>query len=249
MRDKIALVTGGASGIGQAAVRGFSERGAKLVIADIADDAGQALAKEIEAGGGSAVYMHADMTLEDHVARVMAEIGEKFGRLDIAFNNVGYSWGRGLEDITSDDWDRTIALSLKAPWLCIKHEAPIMTKSGGGCIVNTASMAGVRYSVHSSAAYASAKAGVLHLTTYAANHLAAANIRVNAVSPGLTLTPAIEKHFPNEKQQVSFAGDFQLIPRGVKPEEIAAAVIWLCSDEAKMVTGENICVAGGAQAK
>lgn len=245
---KVALVTGAAAGIGRAAALAFAERGAVVLVSDIDDTAGEALATEIEAAGGRACFQRADATAEADVVSLVARARSTFGGLHLAFNNVGFSWGRGIGDLTVEDWDRTVAVSMRAPWLCMKHELPVMRENGGGAIVNTASMAGIAYAPEANIAYSAAKAGVIQMTRYAANAVAADHIRVNCVSPGLTRTAAVER-FLDARQQQELAAQTQPIGRIIEPSEVADAVIWLCSSGAAMVTGENICVAGGQQAR
>ena len=242
---KIALVTGGASGIGAATVRAFATRGATVVIADIAAEPGEALAADLRATGMKAAFARLDATSEPAVAALMAHIKETHGRLDIAHNNVGLGeTGVTIETTTLERWDWTFDLSLKTTWLCMKYEIPLMRAGGGGSIVNTASMAGVLVTFTASPAYSAAKAGVIHLTTYAAAAYAHENIRVNCVSPGLTATPQIASMLSLELQK-EIAGELQLIDRAVRPEEIAAAVMFLCSEGGAMMTGENLKVCGG----
>jgi NAD(P)-dependent dehydrogenase (short-subunit alcohol dehydrogenase family) len=243
---KIALVTGAATGIGRATALAFGAAGATTILADLDGQRGTAVAAAIEDSGGAAHFHQADLTDPAAIDGLFAAITDRFGRLDIAHNNVGFGWGQGLLGTSIEDWDRTLDLCLKSPFLCLQHEVRMMRAAGGGAIVNTASMAGVRYAALASAAYSAAKAGVIHLTRYAALAHAGDNIRVNVVSPGLTSTEAVAK-FLDEAQQTAFAAREQPIGRAVRPDEIAANVLWLCSDGAAMVTGENICVAGGAQ--
>ncbi|MFW2830960.1 SDR family NAD(P)-dependent oxidoreductase [Sphingomonas sp. ID0503] len=244
---KVALVTGGAAGIGRATALGLAAGGAQVVVSDIAVEAGEAVAAEIRAAGGSAHFRRADATQGSEVRELVAFAAGLTGRLDIAHNNVGFSWGTGVEDITEEDWDKTVDLCMKAPWLCMKSELPLMVAKGTGAIVNTASMSGVRYSEVANVAYSAAKAAVIHMTRYVAVAYAKHGIRVNAVSPGLVKTQAVEK-FLDPEQQNALAAMSQPIGRIISPDEIADAVIWLCSGAASMVTGENVCVAGGHQA-
>jgi NAD(P)-dependent dehydrogenase (short-subunit alcohol dehydrogenase family) len=242
---KVALVTGGASGIGAATVRAFAARGAGVVIADIAVDAGQALAGELCGYGMKVEFAKLDATSEAEVAAVMTQIGSSHGRLDFAHNNVGLGeTGVTIETSTLERWDWTLDISLKTTWLCMKYEIPLIRAGGGGSIVNTASMAGVLVASSASPAYSAAKAGVIHLTKYAAASYAKENIRVNCVSPGLTATPQIASMLSVELQR-EIAAELQLIDRAVKPEEIAAAVVFLCSEGGAMMTGENLRVCGG----
>jgi NAD(P)-dependent dehydrogenase (short-subunit alcohol dehydrogenase family) len=244
---KVALVTGGAAGIGRATALGLAGRAAIVVVSDIAVDEGEAVAAEIRHTGGEAMFFRADVTQAADVDALMAFALDISGRLDIAHNNVGFSWGQGVEGMSEEDWDKTVDLCLKAPWLCMRRELPAMVAQGGGVIVNTASMAGVRYAETANMAYSAAKAGVIHMTRYAAAAYAKHNIRVNAVSPGLVRTRAVDA-FMTAEQQTTYAAAVQPIGRIIEPREIADAVIWLCSDTSAMVTGENMHVAGGMQA-
>jgi NAD(P)-dependent dehydrogenase (short-subunit alcohol dehydrogenase family) len=238
---KVALVTGGAMGIGEAVVRAFHAEGAKVVIADFAVEAGEALAAEL----GGCEFVRVDATSEAEVEALIQGIAARHGRLDFAHNNVGNGQtGVTIETQLEDRWDWTFDVSLKSTWLAMKYEVPLLRAGGGGSIVNTASMAGVFVTFAASPAYSAAKAGVIHLTRYAAAAYAADNIRVNSISPGLVATPNVNAMLP-EAQQREIAGAQQLIARAVKPEEIAAAVIYLCSPGAAMVTGENLKVCGG----
>jgi NAD(P)-dependent dehydrogenase (short-subunit alcohol dehydrogenase family) len=244
---KVALVTGAAAGIGRAVATGLAREGASVVVSDIAIENGKAVVAEIEAEGGRAIFHRANATVDSDVAALVAACVKSFGGLDIAFNNVGFARGSGIEELTEQAWDQTIDLCLKAPWLCLKHELPALTARGGGVIVNTASMAGLRYAESANIAYAAAKAGLIHMTRYAAVAWAARGIRVNAVSPGLTRTAAVAA-FMTPEQQALLASATQPIGRIVEPHEVADTVLFLCSDAAAMVTGENIAVAGGHQA-
>lgn len=243
---RIVLVGGCAAGIGRATALAFARAGAQLVLADIDAPRGEALAGEI-AGFASAPLFHAvDLADPAGVAALFGRIADRFGRLDCAHNNAGFGWGAGLLDCSLDDWQRTMALCLTSPFLCLQHEIALM-RAGGGAIVNTASMAALRHAPAASAAYTAAKAGVIALTRYAAVAHAADGIRINTVSPGLVSTEAVAR-FMTEEQQIAYAGAEQPIARPVTTDEIAEAVLWLCSDGARMITGENLCIAGGQQA-
>jgi NAD(P)-dependent dehydrogenase (short-subunit alcohol dehydrogenase family) len=243
---KVAFVSGAASGIGRATALAFGAAGATVVLADLDGPTAEQLASAIIAAGGKADAHRADMTDPHCVADLFSAISDTHGRLDIAHNNVGFGFGHGLVDTTLEQWDRTLDLCLKSPFICMQHEIRLMLDGGGGAIVNTASMAGVTYSALASAAYSAAKAGVIHLSAYAAMVHAGDNIRVNAISPGLVNTAAVAG-FLDDDQQRQFAAREQPIGRVIRPEEIAANVLWLCSDAAKMITGHNVCVAGGMQ--
>lgn len=244
---KVVLVSGAATGIGKASALAFGKAGAAVVVADLDAPRGEATAEAIRASGGHAIFKVADVTDEAAVSSLFDMIGREFGRLDCAHNNVGFGWGHQLMGTSLEDWNRTMSLCLTAPFLAMKKEIELMRSSAGGAIVNTASMAGVRYADVASAAYSAAKAGVIALTRYAAVAHAPDKIRINAVSPGLVSTEAVAKYM-SEDDQTRFASLAQPIGRAVEVTEIADAVLWLCSPASAMVTGENICVAGGQQA-
>ena len=238
------LVTGGASGIGRATALAFAREGALVAITDLDAEGGAAAVDEMLATGTKALFLRADATVEADVAAAVAQAVAAHGPLVHAFNNVGLSRHGTVETMTREDWDWTLATSLTSTWLAMKHELPVMAARGGGSIVNTASMSGKMVTPVASPAYSAAKAGVVHLTAYAAATHAARGIRINSVSPGLVATPLIARMLTPE-QQVEIAAGGQLIPRAVKPEEVAATVLFLCSDAAAMITGTDTEVCGG----
>jgi NAD(P)-dependent dehydrogenase (short-subunit alcohol dehydrogenase family) len=245
LSGKVALVTGGGSGIGHACALALAKDGAIVAVSDVDQAGGEAVAAEIRAAGGTALFFRSDATVEAEVAALIAGIIEKFGGLDCAHNNVGLGKsGPTVIDETVEDWDWTMGLSIKSTFLGMKHEIPAMLARGGGAIVNTASMAGIICTATASPSYSAAKAGVIHLTKYAASAYATQNIRINSIAPGLVATPAIARMLTPEHQQ-QIASEHQMISRAVKPSEIADAVVYLCSDRSSMVTGFNIEVCGG----
>lgn len=245
MEGKAGLVTGAGNGIGRASALSLAADGARLAVCDIDPAAGGRVVAEIEAAGGAAFFVRCDVTSEAEVQAMVEAVVTRYGGLDFAHNNAGAGTsGQSIETMTVAQWDWTMDISLKGCWLSMKYELPAMRARGGGSIVNTASMSGVRYASASSPAYAAAKAAVIHLTRYAAHENAAHNIRVNSISPGLTLTPIIEKMFSAE-QQAEIAGQGQLIARAIRPDEIAEAVLFLCSERSLMITGTNMEVCGG----
>lgn len=245
LTGKIALITGGASGIGHASALALAEDGATVAVADIDPQKGEAVAAEIRAAGGTATFFSADATIEADIAALIQNITTAFGGLDCAHNNVGLGKsGANIINETVADWDWTLDLSLKSTFLGMKHEIPAMIARGGGAIVNTASMAGIIYTASASPSYSAAKAGVIHLTKYAATTYATHGIRVNSIAPGLVATPLIAQLFTPD-QQMQIAGEHQLVARAVQPAEIAQAVLYLCSDRSAMVTGINLEVCGG----
>ena len=239
LAGKIALITGAGSGIGRAAALAFTREGAKVAVVDINDEGGAETVKQVAAAGGSASFIHADVTQAAEVQAMVDEVIRLHGRLDCAYNNAGVL-GRmsSTVDITEEEWDRTIAINLKGVWLCMRAEIPHMLEQGGGAIVNTSSVAGLTGS-RGLPAYVASKHGVAGLTKTAALEYARKGIRVNAVNPGFVDTP-----MTGNLQ----GGDFgALLPIGrlAQPEEVAEAAVWLCSDASSYVIGHTLVVDGG----
>ena len=251
---KIALVTGGASGIGRATVEGLVREGAKVAFTDVGEEAGAALATELAAQGADVMFVRSDATREEDVASLVDQIVSRFGRLDVGINNVGNNGradhlGVRVHDSTLEAFESTLEVSLKTSFLCMKYEIAQMLKQGGGVIANTTSLAGIRVTEHSTPGYVAAKAGVVQLTRYAAVLYAKDNIRVNVVAPGLTATPAVVRSFPTPDERNELAGAFHPMGRMLEPQELADAFLWVCSDQASGVTGLTIPVDGGWTAK
>lgn len=238
------LVTGGASGIGEATSRAFADEGGLVAIADIDVENGERVRSDIIARGGRALFVRTDATDERSVRAMIEAACSAHGPLRHAFNNVGAARPGALEDLSLDDWNWTLSISLTSTFLAMKHQVPVMKANGGGTIVNTASMSGRIFTPSAPPSYSAAKAGVIHLSQYASCAYAADNIRVNSVLPGLTATPLIAGMFSPE-QQAEVASQHQMIHRAVQPAEVAAAVLFLSSDEAAMITGRGLEVAGG----
>lgn len=243
---KTALVTGAGNGIGQASARAFAAKGARVVVADIKLDDAQATVSSIKAAGGEAIAVQCDATRESSVAALIKATLDTYGTLNFAHNNVGCGRDGGFEKLTEEDYHWVSDITFKSVFLGMKHQVPIMRANGGGAIVNTASMAGVSTTLTSDIVYAGSKAAVIHMTAYAARWCENDNIRVNCIAPGLVATKIISEMFTPE-EQVKMAS-VQLTKRAVKPEEIAASVIYLCSADAAMINGVMLPVDGGMNA-
>lgn len=245
MKEKVALVTGGGSGIGQAAAVLFARKGAKVAVADRNADGGAETAAMIKAEGGECRFFAVDVTDEAQVEGLVASTVSEFGRLDCAFNNAGITHpSRLFHELTLDQWNEMIAVNLTSVFLCMKHEIIQMLAQGGGAIVNTASGAAL-IPAPGQPHYSAAKRGVLGLTTYAADELNNKGIRVNAICPGMIDTPMVASWRESSPEMAEAV--VQMMPGGRLglPEEVAEAAVWLCSDEARWVSGDTMVVDGG----
>ena len=245
-QDKVVLVTGGNSGIGRAAALAFAREGAKVVIAARREDRGNSVVQEIKDKQGQAEFIRTDVTKGKDIENLFKIIADQYGRLDCAFNNAGVSSAtmRRTVNMTMEDWDGMMDTNLKGVWLCMKQEIPLMLKQGGGAIVNNSSIAGISTEIGLSV-YAASKHGVLGLTKAAALDYAHRKVRINAVCPGFIHTPMLEEPWKLNPQIKDLT--LALIPmkRFGKPDEIAGAVLWMCSDEASFMTGREMVVGGG----
>jgi len=245
--NRVALVTGAASGIGRATALAFAATGASVMLADIDTDGGEETRALIRDQGGNAAFMRVDVAVDAEVAAMVAATVEQFGRLDWAFNNAGIEGVvSSIVDYPEEVFDRVSAVNIKGVWLCMRHEIPVMIEQGGGAIVNTSSIAGLGGNPHV-IAYTASKHAVIGMTKSAALACAADNIRVNAVCPGIIQTPMIERLTVEAFTREGFDA-VQPIGRRGEPEEVAATVVWLCSDAASLVTGIIMPVDGGASA-
>jgi NAD(P)-dependent dehydrogenase (short-subunit alcohol dehydrogenase family) len=245
---RVAIVTGAASGIGRASAHALAAAGASVLVADRNAEGADRVAAEIEAAGGRAAAQEAEVSSEDSVRAMIAAAVERFGGLDILHNNAAASdpatMGADLElvDLDVEIWDATLAVNLRGPMLGCKHAIPRMLERGAGAIVNTSSASGLVGDL-TRAAYGASKAGLDSLTRYVATQYGKRGIRCNAIAPGVIETPAVAANVPRE--QLAIYERSHLTPRLGRPEDIAAAVVFLASDDAAFVTGQTISVDGG----
>ncbi|MBV8136537.1 MAG: SDR family oxidoreductase [Deltaproteobacteria bacterium] len=243
---KVAVITGSASGIGRGTAMRFAGEGAAVVIADLNVEGGEAAVRDCRENGGRAVFQKADVSSEAEIKALVARAVKEFRRLDIIYNNAGIVGALGpLEQISVEDWDRSIAVLLRSVFLGIKHSVPELRKTGGGSIISTASVAGIRgfAGLHP---YCAAKAGVVNLTRSAALEFAKDKIRVNCICPGGINTPILHRNQPGVKEAMEdWMAKGQPMQRAGHPEDIAGMALYLASDDAQWVTGQAMVVDGG----
>lgn len=239
---KTAFITGAASGIGLAAAVAFAAEGAPVVVIDRSEEALKETAEKVKAAGGEVLAVACDVSKPEQVEAAVAMGVKAFGRIDCAFNNAGVeNKAAPLHEIELEEWDRILNINLRGTFVCMKHELAQMVKQGGGVVVNTSSGAGIR-GVAGGASYAASKHALIGMTKSAALDYAKQNIRVNAVLPGNIATPMMDRFTGGDIQK---AIDLEPVGRLGKPEEIAGAVLWMCSDLGGFVTGASIVVDGG----
>ncbi|MFC1532004.1 glucose 1-dehydrogenase [Thermodesulfobacteriota bacterium] len=244
LEDKIAIVTGGGSGIGKATALVFADEGARVAIADISDN-GKDTVRLIKERGGDAIFVKCDVSKASDVQELIRNTIDSYGGLDCAFNNAGIGTGepKTTVECSEEDWDRLIDINLKGIWLCMKYEIPEILKRGSGAIVNTSSAAGLVGSP-GRPAYTASKHGIIGLTKVAALENAQTGIRVNVICPGGIKTPMIAPLLENEKYASSLLERCPM-RRFAEPEEVGETVAWLCSSKASFITGVALPVDGG----
>jgi len=251
LKDKVAIVTGGAAGIGQATAILFAEEGAKVVIGDLDQSAGDATVANIKAAGGDAVFVRADVSQEDDARKLTDEALNAYGRVDILVNNAAAFVLKGLE-ATVEDWQRSLGVNVIGTALVSRYASETMKRTGGGAIVNLGSMSSFIAQPHF-VTYSATKAAIIQMTRNMAMDLADFGIRVNAVCPGTIITQATENH----RNQVGISldefkameGPKHLLKRVGHPREVACAILFLASNEASFITGTHLMVDGGYTAQ
>lgn len=249
LQGKIAIVTGASTGIGRAAALAFGREGAAVVVSDVDVERGEKTAAEVAGLGVDALFVRADVSNADDVRELVRRTVDHFGRLDCAFNNAGIEGVQApVDECTIENWDRTIAVNLTGVFLCMHEEIPAMLAGGGGTIVNNASVAGL-VGFGGIPAYTASKHGIVGLTKTTALDFATKGIRVNAVCPGVIDTEMVQRFTHGDPEATRQFEQTEPVGRLGTPDEIADAVVWLCSDRASFVTGQALAVDGGFVAR
>ncbi|UKA55255.1 SDR family oxidoreductase [Arthrobacter sp. FW305-BF8] len=242
---KVAMVTGGGSGMGRSTALAFAAAGARTVVVDLSEESARATVDLIKEQGGEAIALRCDVTRSEDLKAALEETVATYGRLDVAFNNAGLEHGLiATAEISDAEFDRIVNVSLKGVFLSMKHQIPLMLANGGGAIVNNSSAAGL-VGFKGQAAYTAAKHGMVGLTKSAALDYAPENVRINAICPGIVDTPMMDRVTGGTSDGRAAVITMEPIGRMGRPEEISATVLWLCSDAASFVVGHALSVDGG----
>lgn len=245
MKNKVALVTGGSKGMGEAAVRKFVEKGASVAILDIDIDGANRLSEELNKNGANTIAIACNVSDESQVKTAIEKVVETYGRLDAAFNNAGIMQPlKDITDIAVEDYDKIMNINLKGVWLCMKHELIQMKKQGSGAIVNNSSLAG-KVASPGRTTYSAAKFAIVGITASAAAEVAGLGIRINAVCPGAIKTPMVATMISENDLSEEEYNNAAPLKRLGEADEVANAVVWLCSNESSYIVGQSLAVDGG----
>jgi NAD(P)-dependent dehydrogenase (short-subunit alcohol dehydrogenase family) len=247
LKGKVAIVTGAASGIGLASARLFAKEGAKVVLVDVQEHMGERAARDIVAEGNEAVFARTDLSREAEVRQMVEETVARWGRIDVLFNNAGIVMVKRLEDMSEQEWDRIMAINVKATFLAIKYVAPVMRRGGGGAILNTGSI-GSMIGQLNTPAYIATKGAIAMLSKTLALDYGRDRIRVNCLCPGITDTPMLREHLGHGPEgEAKIQQRLSRVPTGeiLQPEDLARAALYLVCDDSLGVTGINHLVDGG----
>lgn len=252
LKNKVAVITGGAMGIGEATARLFAAEGATVVIGDIADEAAQKVMESLTPSGSQGAYYHVDVRQPAQVEALISGAVDSFGGLDILINNAGVALAKSTTETTFEEWERIIGINLTGVWLCARAAIPMMLQRGGGAIVNVASNAGL-VGFPNLAAYCASKGGLVQLTKAMALDCAPHHIRVNAICPGHTRTPMGDSFVAAQADPQAFVNEFinvqHPIGRMAEAEEVARAILFLASDDSSFITGSILAADGGYTAR
>ena len=250
LKDRVAIVTGAASGIGRASAIAFAREGARVVVADTNERGGNETSAAIEAEGHYAVFAHVDVTREPEIAQMVKETVDRWGRIDILFNNAGVVLVKPIELMSEEEWDRVMAINVKAAFFAIKHVIPHMRRAGKGAILNTGSIASLSGQV-GTPVYSASKGAIALLTKSLALDLGRDRIRVNCICPGITDTPMLREHMGDGSEgDARIRARLSRVPTGeiLSPEDVARAAVYLVSDDSEGITGILHVVDGGLTA-